>query len=126
MSASDLALIAQPQGHLLVKVEEDGTRHEMLLSASDVARLARLAHKIQAQILARQRRTGVDLQVHGIVSQVRLNTDLHQTEILLGMLDQHGAEARYALPLEAAKELATRLPARIAEIETTASTRTKQ
>ena len=97
----------------------EGTQAEITLSEANVIVLAQSAQRLKDQILARHtpKGAGVSPLISVPVARIRLNTDLHLSEILLGMIDGAGAEMTFALPPEVARALAERLPVRLAEIE---------
>jgi hypothetical protein len=95
-------------------------------ASGDVLKIAQSALSLKDTIHAKLRRGGVEVAAHMPVARVFLATDVHQHEILLGLFDSKGQEQRFSLPLEIAKPLAERLPAKVAEIEAAIPTRTRQ
>jgi len=86
--------------------------------------LAQSAQRLTQHIVEQRSRpeAGFSFSVATPVARIRLNTDLHKSEILLGMIDGHGAEVTFALSPEVASPLAERLPIRLAEIANTKKT----
>jgi hypothetical protein len=123
---SDISLEPRGDDYAIVRVSSDGKTEELLLSADNVLTLAQSAQLLQGHILSKRSRIGAPAVFQTSVAQVRLNTDAHVTEIHLTMIAQNGAEATFSLPLNVAKPLAERLPARIAEIENQKRKHTKQ
>jgi hypothetical protein len=125
-----LTLVLQGEGaegeeFLLSRLNEDGSTSEMLLGEADVRTLAQAAQRVMAELLARRSPKGgtASLVLVTPVAQVRLNTDLHQSEIHLGLIDGKGAEAVFVLAPDVARLLAERLPMRLEQIEQARPTR---
>src|SRR5437763_204298 len=122
-----MSLSLDPDGDkfTLTRTDDSGSVGTFTLSGSDVLQLAQSAQRLTDQIVARHNRpeAGVSFSVATPIARVRLNVDLHASEILLGMIDGQGAETTFCLGLDVAKPLAERLPVRIAEIEQPEQTR---
>ncbi len=97
---------------------------ELVLSEDDILTLAQSARLLRDQLLARRTRGAkATARPAAPVSEVVLNVDLHKTVLYLLMIDPKGVEAGFALPLNVAKQLAEKLPGRVAEIETAEANR---
>ena len=125
---SEYHISLEPRGEIyaIVRVSPGGKTDELLLSPNNVLTLAQSAQLLWGRILSKRPRIGAPRVFQTPVVQVRLDTDAHVTEIHLTMISQNGAEATFSLPLNVAKPLAERLPARIAEIENQERKRKKQ
>lgn len=123
-------LTFEPRGSecVLIRIDQYGAKTEIILSEANVGMLSRLAQQHFRKILATKspKIPGVTLTMSLPITNVRLNTDLHQSEILLTIFDRFGGEADYSLALNLARPLAEGLVARVAEIETASKTTTKQ
>src|SRR5689334_6164267 len=97
---------------------EDGKKATIVLSEADVMTLAQSAPRLTQLIAERYNRpeAGFSASAATQVARIRLNTDLHKSEILLGLIDGRGAETTFALSPEVAQPLAERLAVRLAEI----------
>src|SRR5205809_4069522 len=86
---------------ILSRTDSSGQKSSMLLSESDVLTLAQSAQQLKDRIHARHnpKEGGVTRGTVTPVAQVRLNTDIHQMEVMMGMIDGRGAEMEFSLPL---------------------------
>jgi hypothetical protein len=123
-------LSIEPRGsnHVLVRTDQHGAKTEIILSETNIGFLARLAPQHLRKILAAKsaRIPGVTMTLSIPIKNIRLNTDLHQSEILLAIFDRFGGEVDYSLDPALARQLAERLIARADEVETASKNSTKQ
>jgi hypothetical protein len=114
--------------HALIRIDQYGAKTEILLSEANIAMLNRLTPQYFRKILAAKtaKMPGVTVTLSLPITDVRLNTDIHQSEILLTISDRYSGEADYSIDPVRARHLAERLVARAAEVETVSKTTTKQ
>lgn len=119
MPEQDSKLSLDPDGNdfLLRKVAADGTATAIKLSDADILTLAQSALILRSHVLAKRSREGADAVMLTPAARIELNTDLHNSEIHLAMIDRHGASAWFSLSLELARLLRDGLPPRVSEIE---------
>jgi hypothetical protein len=115
MSDKKPSLSLEPVGRefKLTRIDGHGKRSEMSLSSDNIMTLAQSAQRLRDRILSSNTRSGVTAVAPTIVAQVELNDALLHSEILLTMIDRHGARACFALPVEIAELLVEKLPPRI-------------
>ena len=130
MSETTEQLSIEPRGsnHVLVRTDAHGVRTELVLSEANIGWLARLAPQHLRKILAAksEKIPGVTMTLSIPVRNIRLNTDLHQTEILLAVFDRFDGEADYSLEPALARQLAEKLIVKCDEIEAASKNSTKQ
>jgi len=102
-------------GFVLVRYDGDGRRTEMFLSAANLRSLQAILQKQVAIATARRvppvlAQAGIDAIVPWEVVRMRLNTDLHQTMIHLGIEDRYGNEFWLAFRPDDAQTLHDYLP----------------
>jgi hypothetical protein len=123
-------LSIEPRGsdHILVRVDSHGVKTEIILSEANIGWLSRLAPQHLRKILAAKsaKIPGVTMTLSLPIKNIRLNTDLHQSEILLAIFDRFGGEVDYSMEPALARQLAERLIVRADEVETASKTSTKQ
>jgi hypothetical protein len=114
--------------HALIRTDQYGAKTEILLSEANIGMLSRLAPQHFRKILATKtaKMPGVTVTLSLPITNIRLNTDLHQSEVLLTIFDRYGGETDYSIDPVRARQLADRLVARAAEVETASKTTTKQ
>jgi hypothetical protein len=117
-----MTISLEPHGNsfLLSGDAPNGSKSEIVLSETDIMMLAQSAQRWTQHILEQRSKpeAGLSALASTPVAQIRLNTDVHGSEILLSLIDGNGAEVTFALAPEVARPLAERLPIRLAEIET--------
>jgi hypothetical protein len=116
MENSKLTLDPQGDNFLLRQVTTEGTAVSMTLSDSDVLKLAQSARTLRHHVLAKRSREGAEAVALTPVAQIELNTDLHDSEIHLAMIDGHGAKEGFLLTLDLAQSLLHRLPTFVARL----------
>jgi hypothetical protein len=126
MPAERITLIPDGPGYLLRRIDSEGAISEIFLSEDNVISLALSARHLQGKILEQRTPKGGSVAPKAIVhaGQVELNTDVLKTSVLLTMFDAEGTEVMtFALPRAIAQRLAVRLPVRLAELLSDASTK---
>jgi hypothetical protein len=120
------SLQLDPSGDIFIlrRTYADGKVTQIELSGDNVLTLAQSSQSLSDQILAKQSRSGADAVRVTEVAQIGLNHDLHATEIILSLIDRHGAELKFLLRPELARHLVDRLPHWIGKIDQ--SPKTKQ
>jgi hypothetical protein len=130
MADSTELLSLEPRGfnHALVRTDKHGAKTEIILSEANIGWLARLAPQHLRKILAAKsaKIPGVTMTLSVPIKNIRLSTDLHQSEILLAIFDRFGGEVDYSLEPALARQLAERLIARAEEVEIASKNSTKQ
>ena len=102
----------EPQGDdfLLKRVDGAGQETSIILSPDDVLTLAQSVQKMRQAVHAK--RTPQVAAHPGVlatpVAQVGLDSDVHQTEVLMQMIGRNGSRLWFALPLEVAKPVSER------------------
>jgi hypothetical protein len=123
-----LSLDPKGDDFILRRTSTNGKTVSVTLSNDDIITLAQSIPSLRDRILAGHNLTrgAISAVVMTEVTQVVLNTDLHRSEIHLTMIDRHGAQVGFALPLKIARPLVDRLPVRVAQIEAAAKSRIRQ
>ena len=120
-------LIEQDEGEYVIRrVQADGQVQEMEVSEDDVLALARVALHLEARILERRSRPGVEAIAAMNVTSAGLATDLHKTAVHLSLFNELDIKVSFSLPLEVAKGLSEKLPQFVANIEASIPSRTTQ
>jgi|SRR5271156_2306185 len=129
---TSVTLDARPTGLVLVHTAKNGVRSEIKLSGADLIELRRQTQGLVKAILLRRFGRAQTRQAHIRQSlffptkHVAVDTDLHQSEVLLTVRDQYGGEEGYALDAKQAVTLAEDLRAAAALVERAAQSITRQ
>lgn len=108
----------QGEGALhLLTVGRSGRLH---LTDGDLIQLAGLLPAYLRQLAADRVRpgTGLSVRLRGVVTDVRVNQDLHGSQVLLSIDDDLGGSTDYALSVELADVLGQRLVLRAERLRT--------
>jgi hypothetical protein len=122
-----MALNLEPHGQGFLLTQSD-TGVSMAISDDDILSLAQSLPALRDRVLARYSPKGGSVSAVAMtpVTRIVLNTDAHNTEIHLTLVDRHGARLRFALDADIAGLLAERLPVLVAEIDTVSKGRARQ
>ena len=126
-----LSFEQEGEDFFLVRIDQNGNKSELFLSAANVTFLNRLLPLTIQKILARYSspamiEQGIATSLYVPVVRLRSAPDLHQEAVLMDLTDQYDNKTSYALPLEIAKPLAGRLHDLATEIEQAAAARKLQ
>jgi hypothetical protein len=112
-SFSELFIEEREDRYVLIRVDANRGRMEFPLSETDVLYLGRLASTAARGILASKLQAvsgaGLSASVVAPVTAVELNSDLHNSEVLLRIRDETGGEFDFALEPSGARRLGRRL-----------------
>lgn len=103
---------------ILQKTDKNGQIREFQLSEDDVITLCMSVENIAKAILERRFRhkEGVTPIFGTIVSGIKLETDVHKSELHMEVTSQSGAQSIFVIPFQVAQGLSDTIPARIDEI----------
>ena len=92
----------------LVRIQADGTRSEIILTAANVVHLGLLAPEFSRRLLANKlgKKSGV---MAASLKNAVVNTNLRTIEVVLGILDKSGGRLNSVMTERRARSLASRL-----------------
>jgi hypothetical protein len=112
----DLAIDNRGDDYVLIRIDGEGRRSELVLSENNVIFLGRLGPTVARRIVASKTHGGVSAMV-APAKDFSINSDLHRDLVLLRIRDEHEGEFDVSFAAAGARHLGERLIAWAEKVE---------